>query len=428
MTDYYSILGVSKNATPQEIKKAYRKSALKYHPDRNPDNKEEAETKFKEISNAYQVLSDNQKRKHYDMFGEEGINGMGDMDGGSNPFDIFNNMGGFGNLFSQMGQHFQQSQTSSNIPKQKPPNKQKIINLELDELYSGKNVSFILQKKDKCFSCNGSGISNIKKVKMCDLCNGTGSINELRRIGPMVQQIIKKCYECDGVGKIIPNEAKCKECNYAKFTIKPKSISLYIPPGTCNGEKFLLRGDGDWSSDHIERGDLVVIINEIKSKNGITREGENLIYHKKINLVEALCGTVFIYKQLDGRLIKVKTDSIIIPNQIMKIKGEGMKKGKEGTEFGDLIIKFSIKFPEKLSNERKKYLLKILPKTEPQIWDLDPKKYPEAEEKELEYIVQDDYSSNYNSKESNTRRTYNNESDDINSDEEGGTPVNCATQ
>ena len=426
MTDYYSVLGISKNATPQEIKKAYRKCALKYHPDRNPNNVEEAEAKFKEISKAYEILSDTQKKQQYDMFGEEGMNGMGGMDDGNNPFDIFNNMGGFGNLFSQMGQHFQQSQTSSS-KRQKPPNKQKIVNLELDELYTGKNVSFILQKKDKCFTCSGSGISDMKKVKICDLCSGTGSINELRRIGPMVQQIVKKCYECDGLGKIIPEKAKCGTCKFAKYVNKSKSISIYIPPGAANGEKFILRGDGDWNPDYIERGDLVVVVNEVKSKNGLIREGENLIYHKKLNLVEALCGTTFIYKQLDGRIIKIKTNNIIIPNQIMKIKGEGMKKSKEGSEFGDLIIKFSITFPEKLSNERKKYLMKILPKSEPQIWDLNPADYPNAEEKELEYIIQEDYSPRY-SNTSNQKTNYKENDDDSSDEEANGIPVNCATQ
>ena len=426
MTDYYSLLGVSKNASQSEIKKAYKKSALKHHPDRNPDNKEEAEEKFKEISKAYQILSDTNKRKQYDMFGEEGMDNMGGMGEGGSPFDIFNNMGGFGNLFSQMGQHFQQSQSSSTPLRQKPPNKQKIINLELDELYTGKNTSFIIQKKQKCKRCKGNGIVDNTNVKMCGLCKGTGSINELRRIGPMVQQIVKKCYECDGIGKIIPQEAKCKECRFKKFLIKPKSISIYIPPGTSNGEKFLLRGDGDWSPDYIEVGDLVVIVNEVKSKTGIIREGENLIFHKKLNLVEALCGTTFIYKQLDERILKIKTKNIIIPNQVMKIKGEGMKKQKEGTEYGDLIIKFSIIFPEKLSNERKKYLMKILPKVEKQIWDLDPSEYPDAEEKELEYIVQENYSPRYSSNESNQSSSQYNEYENREDDE--SMPVNCATQ
>ena len=231
MSDYYSILGISKEASSVDIKKAYKKAALKHHPDRNPDNKEAAEAKFKEISKAYQVLKEETKKKQYDMFGEEGLEGAGGM-GGFSPFDLFNNMGGFGggggggggglgNLFSQMGQ--QQRQQPRN---QKAPPKQKILNLELKELYTGKNTSFILQKQVKCHDCIGEGTTNKDAIIMCSICSGTGKINELRRMGPMIQQIVKECYKCNGKGKIIPDSAKCKTCNYKKYVIKPKSINI----------------------------------------------------------------------------------------------------------------------------------------------------------------------------------------------------------
>ena len=162
MTDYYSILGVTKNASSNDIKKAYKKSALKHHPDRNPDNKQDAEAKFKEISKAYQVLSDETKRKQYDMFGEEGLEGSGGMGEGFSPFDIFNNMGGFGGVGGGLGSFFSQmgQQKSSQPRNKKAPPKQKILNLELSELYTGKNTSFILQKQVKCSDCNGEGTTN----------------------------------------------------------------------------------------------------------------------------------------------------------------------------------------------------------------------------------------------------------------------------
>ena len=169
-------------------------------------------------------------------------------------------------------------------------------------------------------------------------------------------------------------------------------------------------------------GDLVVIINEVSSKNGIIREGENLIYHKKVYLVEALCGTTFIYKQLDNRVLKIITNEIIIPNQTMKISGEGMKKNKDSNDYGDLIIKFSIIFPEKLSNDRKRYLIKILPKIERQIWDIDPTDYPNAEKKELEYIIENDYSTENEREQHQNNQTFNER------EEFDGNPVNCATQ
>jgi DnaJ homolog subfamily A member 2 len=423
MTDYYSVLGVSKEASANDIKKAYKKAALKHHPDRNPNNKGEAEAKFKEIGKAYQVLSDESKRKQYDMFGEEGLEGSAGMSAGFSPFDLINNMGGFsggggglGDLFNQMGDFKKQKLHK------KAPSKQKIINLELNELYTGKNTSFILQKQVKCVECKGEGTNNKDAIIMCDICSGTGKINEIRRMGPMIQQIVKECYKCKGKGKIIPDSAKCKKCNYKKYVIKPTSINLYIAPGSNNGEQIILKGQGDWCPDYEQIGDLIVIINEVSSKNGIIREGENLVYHKKIYLVEALCGTTFIYKQLDNRILKISTDEVIIPNQTMKISGEGMKKSKDGNDYGDLIIKFYIIFPEKISNDRKKYLLKILPHIERQIWDIDPNEYPNAEKRELEYIIDNEYnnSDNHNSDNHNSDNNYDNN--------ENGNPINCPTQ
>ena len=450
MVDYYELLGISKTANDTEIKKAYRKLALKHHPDRNPDNKEEAETKFKEIGKAYQVLSDASKRKQYDTFGEDGLEGMGGMGEGFSPFDLFNNMGGMGgmsgmgglgNLFGNMSGHNQQQQQR----RQKAPPKQKILNVELHNLYTGKNISFLLQKKEKCTSCKGIGAKNENDFIKCETCNGNGRIKEIKQMGPMIQQVIKACYSCGGKGKTISEANKCRECKGSKFVVKPKSVELYVPSGTGNGEKIVLKGYGDWIPECIEGGDLHVVINEIKSSSGITREGENIIYHKKLNLVEALCGTTFIYKQLDARYIKIKTKDIIVPNQVMKVKGEGMKKRGEGDNYGDLIIKFNVVFPEKLSSERKKYLVKILPKVERQIWDINPKECPNAEEKKLEYMTNEDDDTKTNFKNQNSQYYRNLDEDiaeDMNEhmynnmrhsgeppdDNQGGNPMECATQ
>jgi len=278
----------------------------------------------------------------------------------------------------------------------------------------------------------------------CETCNGNGRIKEIKQMGPMIQQVIKECYSCKGNGKTISEANKCKSCKGHKFLNKSKSIELYVPPGTGNGEKIVLKGYGDWIPECIEEGDLYVVINEVKSQSGITREGENLIFHKTLYLVDALCGTTFIYKQLDKRYIKISTDDIIVPSQVMKIKGEGMKKRGGGDDYGDLIIKFNVVFPEKLSNERKKYLVKILPKAERQIWDIDPKECPNAEEKTLEYLTNqdDDTRTNFNNQNSQyyknldediaedmNEHMYNNmNTNDPQGEQQGGNPMECATQ
>mgnify|MGYP001441603090 CR=1 FL=1 len=381
---YYDILNINKNASENEIKKAYRKLAMKYHPDRNPNNKEECETKFKEISEAHNVLSDPQKRKHYDMFGKEGSSNASNF---SSPFDMFNN---FSNIFN----------TNSTPQKRKPKLKEKIIHLELKDLYNGKNEIFINQQKIKCDLCNGLGCKNKNDIIICDLCNGQGKIKKIQRMGPVISQTISDCYKCRGKGKTIKEGSLCNKCQGGKTIIKTSKIDIYIQPGTYHGEKILLRGKGDWDIELNEYGDLLIIINEIKSKGDMIREGENLIMNKKISLVDSLCGFEFIIKHLDNRYLKIKVDDIIKPNDRRVIKGEGMKKNNELDEFGDLIINFSIIYPDELSEKRKEYLRKIIPQIDKQIWELNPNDYPNAEIKKLDYY-QEKINENYNDFEEN---------------------------
>jgi DnaJ homolog subfamily A member 2 len=372
---YYEILNINKDATDNEIKKSYRKLALKYHPDRNPNNREECEAKFKEISEAHSVLSDKSKRQNYDVFGKDGANNASNF---SSPFEnIFNNMNGFadfGNIFNPQQQQ-----------QRKPKMKEKVINVELKDLYKGKKEMFINQIKIKCGTCNGIGCKNESDIILCDLCNGQGKIKKIQRMGSMVSQTISNCYKCNGKGKTIKKESLCQTCDGNKVIIQSTHIDFYIKPGSYHGEKILLRSKGDWDIKTNDYGDLMIIINEIKDNGHLTREGENLIYNKQVSLVDALCGFEFIIKQLDNRYLKVKINDIIKTNDIRCVKGEGMKKNNELNEYGDLIINFTVIFPNELSEKRKEYLRKIIPQTEKQIWDLDPKDYPNAEIKKLDY-------------------------------------------
>ena len=398
---YYEILKINKTATQTEIKKAYHKLALIYHPDRNQNDKELYEIKFKKISCAYQILSDKDKKKQYDLYGEEGLNnmnnGLHDMSGGLS--NIFNN------LFKEHKEH--------QYKNQKPPTMQKIINVELKQLYTGYNASFILQKKGKCDICDGIGCNN-NNIITCDICSGTGNIRGIRRIGPIIQPINKTCYKCKGNGTYIHEKDRCSKCFGNKYILVSKSIDFYIHPGRYNGETTTLRGEGNWTPNYKESGDLCIIINEVKSKNGITRQGENLIYIKKLDLVQALTGTIFIFKHLDDRLLNINTKNLIIkPNQIMKISNQGMKVYGKGSTYGDLIIKFNIIFPETLSQNRKKALINSFPVIQPQIWDIDPKKC-KSEDTILEYY--------------DNQENYNQENDSDNENYTHNNAVNCSQQ
>ena len=379
MSNYYDLLGISKNASETEIKKAYRKMALKFHPDRNPDNKEESEKKFKEIGKAYKVLSDPNLKSRYDQFGDSGLDGNPDM-ANFNPFDFFSGFGGFGNMFNNQ----RQEEKFNKVPPQE-------FNLktELEVLYKGATKNIKISKKQKCDFCDGIGARDSSSIIQCTLCKGKGQIIKMNRIGPMIQQSIQACYQCSSKGKVIKKGDECMKCNGSKYMNVIKKVEFYIKPGSVNGDRIILYGEGDWHPDHDVTSDLVIILNETNGSNGMARVGENLLLKLKISLVEALSGVEKIIKHLDDRHMLIQYDGIIKPNQKMMIKGEGMIINNEYRR-GDLIIEFIIDFPKELSKERKVYLAKILPKPSKQIWDID-KNNVEYDTVELKHYIEDTY-------------------------------------
>ena len=374
MVNYYKVLGVDKGASESDIKKAYRKLALKFHPDRNPKNKEEAEKKFKEIGNAYNVLSDNNKRKQYDTFGEEGLKGMGEgMGPDLNAFNIFQNvfggnmggmggMGGFANsFFGNMGGG---NDTKPDLSTQKSPKKNITLNVPLQDLYNGKSIKLDFNRKVMCEKCDGLGVKDPSDIIICDTCDGKGKTITVKQMGPMIQQVMSDCRKCRGKGKTIKPNSECEECNGKKYIREPKNVEYYIRPGTKAGHKDVLTGESDWEPNYGFPGDLVISINEINKKdnsnpNGLKRVGDNLVLERTITLKEALVGFKFRMKHFDDRIIEIQNDNIITFDTKLVIKGEGMPIMNDTTH-GDLIIKFKIDFPKKLSDERKKYLDKIL--------------------------------------------------------------------
>ena len=354
-TKFYKTLGVDKNATDNEIKKAYRKLAMKYHPDKsNKENKEENEKKFKEISNAYDILKDKEKRDLYDKYGEQGLKNMG---GGSNPFDIFESMFGNG-----MGGPFGFSGQSRRSRRTRGEDRIEEIYIDLEDLYNNVVKTIEIKHKIICYSCNGSGAETPEDIINCEHCDGKGKVMRVIQIGPgMIQQSMSICDKCSGKGKII--KKKCSVCNGKKITIKKKKINLKIENGYKNNNKIHFPDLAHHNPDCDEQGDLVIVI-KMKEHKIFKKNNNNLIIKKNILLSEALTETKFVISHLDGRQLILKSNCIIKPNTEYIVKKEGLYDSNNNK--GHLIIQFNIIFPDTLDTERKKYLRKILP-----IYDVD---------------------------------------------------------
>jgi len=344
MREYYKILGgnINKNSTQDEIKKAYKKVAMKWHPDRNQDNKEVAEKKFKEISTAYSVLSDTKKKDIYDQFGEEGLQNQ-NQGHSVNPMDIFGDIfgnSGFGNSgFSfNFGSNF--SPNNNQQRKNKPINKP--INVKLEDLYNGKVIKLNITRKI---------IDDDKKhlIKQCSTCDGNGVVIQIRHMGPMVQQIQQQCPQCNGSGRFAPKNIRKNET---------KNIELNIKKGMQHGEKIVIPNMGDTPIDGSLPSDIIFIIQQ-EDHALFNVSDKHLIIEKKINLIDALNGFEFIITHLDNRKLLVTSDTIIKPDEIKVIKYQGMPS--QNSNDGDLIIKFKIEFPNTI--EKKELLQEVLPKS-----------------------------------------------------------------
>lgn len=366
MSDYYTILGLQKTATENEIKKAYRKLAMKYHPDKNPNNKE-AEEKFKEISEAYSVLSDSEKRNIYDKYGKDGLNQQGGMN--FDPGDIFRQFfrsfgnddgdnedfgpfGGFGNFF---GSSFR---NNSQQKKQKGRDIVVALKVDLKDLYTGKIFKRKVTHERICKTCEGTGSKDKIKPTICNECNGRGIKMTVHRQG--FTQIMQQspCNKCGGTGKYSKIINKCLKCNGNKTISEEKILEIKIKPGTEENERIVFKGEADEQPDVIP-GDIIFVI-QVINNNGYIRNGKNLHLKQKITLEQALCGTSFTIKTLDNRYLECYTDEIIKPNQKMKINNEGFKI-KDSNLKGDLIIEFEIEFPDKNEIDKiKKELSKLL--------------------------------------------------------------------
>lgn len=338
-TKFYDILGVKPDATDEEIKKAYKKKALLYHPDKNtsPD----ASEKFKAIGEAYSVLSDPEKRKHYDMFGEKGVNDQ-NMNA-SAPFDLFKHFFGF--------------QNENMKPQRKGSNRIHKITISLNDLYTGITLKLPLERQRICDLCDGTGCKNKNPVH-CKNCDGKGIQVIIKQLGPMIQQMQTTCHHCNGSGKIISNENKCKKCNGTKVYLSSDLFDIKIPMGKKNGEQIILHGEGDNHPEIDVPGDIVLLIIQ-KNHDSFKRINNDLLYTHKISLKDALCGSEFYITHLDKRILLVKTEPLINNSELFVLANEGMKN--ENMTSGDLIIKFEVVMPKKLGDGVIEMLKKILP-------------------------------------------------------------------
>ncbi len=351
--DYYEILGVAKNATPEELKKAYRKKAIEYHPDKNPGDKE-AEEKFKEAAEAYEVLSHADKKARYDQFGHAGVdnNGFGGGGHGMNMDDIFSQFGdifgdffGGGRGFSSYGGGGQQRRVH------RGSNLRIKVKLTLEEIDKGAEKKIKVSKYVSCKTCGGSGAKDSASYTTCSQCGGSGTITQVTRTILGHMQSTSVCPNCGGEGKII--KEKCATCHGDGITKAEEVLSINIPAGVQDGMQLSMSGKGNAAPRGGINGDLIILIEEVPHEL-FERDRNNLLHQAFVSFADVAMGTTIEVPTLTGKA-RIKIEQGTPSGKILRLKGKGLPD-INGYSRGDLLVSINVWVPKSLTKEEKKLL------------------------------------------------------------------------
>lgn len=356
--DYYEVLGVSKTATPDEIKKAYRKLAIKYHPDRNPDNKE-AEDKFKEAAEAYEVLSNEEKRQKYDQFGHsmgpQGFGGQGGYysSGGMSMEDIFSQ---FGDIF---GGHFNfgggfsgaaggRQTRYARKPQRRGSDLRITVKMNLAEIATGVDKTLRIPTNVKCEFCNGTGAKDGTALNTCPTCHGTGTVSQVVQgfFGP--QEAVSVCPQCEGEGKVISEV--CTHCHGDGTQRKDELVSFHIPAGVQDGMTLTVKGKGNAPRRGGVNGDLLVVIQEVKHPE-LIRDGNDVIYNLMLDVSTAALGGAVEVPTITGRA-RLNIPAGTQPGKVLRLRGKGIPS-TDSSGTGDELINVMVYTPENLDAEER---------------------------------------------------------------------------
>ncbi len=350
--DYYEVLGVSKNATEDEIKKAYRKIAIKYHPDRNPGNKE-AEEKFKEAAEAYDVLHDPKKRQQYDQFGFDAPGGFGGFSsGGFSMDDIFSQFGSvFSDFFGGGGGDFFGGGGHRSYAHNRGNDLRLKVRLTLQEISTGVTKKFKVRKDVACPHCHGTGAEAGSGSETCPTCHGQGFVVKTMRSILGMMQTQQECPTCHGEGKVIKN--KCKECGGTGVQKGEELVEINIPAGVADGMVVTAQGKGNAGPHGGPNGDIQVFIEE-EPDNTFIRDGQNLIYNLLLDFPTAALGGAVEIPTVDGTKVRIKIESGTQPGKSLRLRGKGLPAVRGyGQGIGDLIVNISVYVPKTLSFEER---------------------------------------------------------------------------
>lgn len=352
--DYYEVLGVDKNASEDDIKKAYRKIAIKYHPDRNPGNKE-AEEKFKEAAEAYDVLHDPQKRQQYDQFGFDGPAGMGGFGGfsggGFSMDDIFSM---FGDIFGGHGSGFGGFSGGRGRAQYRGSDLRLKVRLSLQEISTGVTKKFKVKKDVTCSHCHGSGAENGSAAETCPTCHGSGVVTRTTQSIFGMMQTQSTCPTCNGEGKVIKN--KCRECSGSGVVKGEEVVEIKIPAGVAEGMVVNVPGKGNAGKHNGVNGDIQVFIEEEENDTFI-RDGNNLIYNLLLDFPTAALGGQMEIPTIEGTKVRIKIEPGTQPGKTLRLRGKGLPAVQGyGRGTGDMVVNVSVYVPKTLSRDEKNAL------------------------------------------------------------------------